>query len=299
MSNIEWTEKTWNPTTGCDLLSPGCNHCYAKTMSHRLMMMGQPKYSNGFGLTLHPSTLDLPTTWRKPTMVFVNSMSDLFHDQVPLSYIQQVFSVMRETPQHTYQILTKRSGRMWAVSDQIDWPDNVWMGVSVESPKYIQRVVHLLNTNAKVKFVSYEPALEYVNFEYPLELWPNGPPMCCSGIECGCMGKPTEPPLLYGLDWIIVGGESGPGARPFDLDWARGVVGVCKGTRVKCFVKQMGSNPYDSSLTATGESKIIKLKDKKGGDMSEWPQDLHVREMPTRDLSTRGHLHEAPATITA
>jgi len=210
-TSIEWTESTWNPTTGCDLLSPGCDHCYAERMSLRLKAMGQAKYSNGFALTLHESALDLPLTWRKPQRIFVNSMSDLFHDAVPLDFIQRVFATMRAAHWHQFQVLTKRSGRLLALSEQIDWPANVWMGVSVESAAFKSRIDHLRKTGAAVKFLSVEPLL-------------------------GDLGRLN----LENIDWIIVGGESGPEARPLDADWVRSVRDQCAAADVPFFFKQWG-----------------------------------------------------------
>ena len=152
-SSIEWTGSTWNPSTGCDHLSPGCEHCYAERMSVRLKAMGQAKYANGFRLTLHPQTLELPLKWKEPQRIFVNSMSDLFHKDVPLEYIQKVFATMRKAHWHQFQVLTKRSGRLLALTEKIDWPPNVWMGVSVESAEYKTRIEHLRKTGAVVKFL--------------------------------------------------------------------------------------------------------------------------------------------------
>jgi protein gp37 len=210
-STIEWTEATWNPSTGCDALSPGCDHCYAERMSHRLKAMGQKKYVNGFRLTLHPETLDLPLRWKEPQRIFVNSMSDLFHHDVPLDYIQRVFQTMRTASWHQFQMLTKRSGRLLAFSDKIDWPDNVWMGVSVESHSYLPRIDHLRKTNARTKFLSLEPLL--------------GP---LHGLN------------LEGIDWVIVGGESGPGARPMRAEWVTAIRSQCLQFNVPFFFKQWG-----------------------------------------------------------
>ena len=211
ISAIEWTESTWNPTTGCDLLSPGCDHCYAERMSMRLKLMGQPKYVNGFALTLHESALELPLSWKKPQRIFVNSMSDLFHDQVPLDFIQRVFETMRKAHWHQFQILTKRSGRLLALSEQIDWPSNVWMGVSVENAAFKSRIDHLRKTDASLKFLSIEPLL-------------------------GDLG----PIDLTNIDWAIVGGESGPGARTLDPDWVRNIREQCANANVPFFFKQWG-----------------------------------------------------------
>ena len=208
---IEWTESTWNPTTGCDLLSPGCDHCYAERMSLRLKAMGQVKYANGFQLTLHESAIDLPLTWKKPQRIFVNSMSDLFHDAVPLDFIQRVFATMRAAHWHQFQVLTKRSGRLLALSEEIDWPPNVWMGVSVENAAFKSRIDHLRKTGAAVKFLSIEPLL-------------------------GDLGTLN----LQNIDWIIVGGESGPDARPLDPAWVRSVRDQCAQSHVPFFFKQWG-----------------------------------------------------------
>lgn len=210
-SSIEWTQSTWNPTTGCDTLSPGCDNCYAERMAHRLKAMGQKKYANGFELTLHPDTLDLPLRWKEPQVIFVNSMSDLFHQAIPVEYIQRVFETMRAASWHTFQVLTKRSGRLLAISDSIAWPSNVWMGVSVESQRYAGRIDHLRNTGARTKFLSIEPLLG------PLE-----------GLN------------LNGIDWAIVGGESGPGARPMLPVWVDAIRRQCQQSDVPFFFKQWG-----------------------------------------------------------
>jgi protein gp37 len=210
-SSIEWTEATWNPSTGCDALSPGCDNCYAERLSARLKAMGQKKYANGFKLTLHPGTLDLPLRWKEPQMIFVNSMSDLFHQSVPFEYIQRVFATMREASWHQFQILTKRSGRLLAYSDEIDWPPNVWMGVSVESQPYARRIDHLRKTGARIKFLSLEPLL-----------------------------GPLEDLDLAGIDWVIVGGESGPGARPMEARWVTSIRNQCDQMNVPFFFKQWG-----------------------------------------------------------
>lgn len=210
-SAIEWTHSTWNPTTGCDLLSPGCDHCYAERMSLRLQLMGQKKYANGFALTLHEDALELPLTWKKPQRIFVNSMSDLFHHSVPLDFIQRAFSTMRRAHWHQFQVLTKRSGRLLALSDQIDWPANVWMGVSVENVPMKARIGHLRQTGAKTRFLSIEPLLE----------------------DLGELD-------LADIHWAIVGGESGPGARPLDPAWVRGIREQCERAAVPFFFKQWG-----------------------------------------------------------
>jgi protein gp37 len=210
-STIEWTEATWNPSTGCDALSPGCDNCYAERLTRRLKAMGQKKYANGFRLTLHPDTLELPLRWKEPQRIFVNSMSDLFHHEIPLPFIQRVFATMRAASWHQFQVLTKRSGRLLALSDKIDWPENVWMGVSVESKKYTGRINHLRKTAARVKFLSLEPLLG------PLD-----------GLDLG------------GIDWVIVGGESGPGARGMAPEWVTSIRNQCHQAGTAFFFKQWG-----------------------------------------------------------
>lgn len=225
-TKIEWTDTTWNPVTGCDRTSPGCDHCYAMALAKRLRAMGQAKYQHdgdprtsgpGFAVTLHPSDLDAPRSWTKPRRVFVNSMSDLFHPAVPVEFIRDVVTVIAETPQHTYQILTKRSHRLRRLGDQLSWPPNLWMGVSVESNRYLYRADHLRSVPAAVRFLSLEPLL-----------------------------GPLPDLDLSGIDWVIVGGESGPGARPMDPDWARNIRDRCQATNTPFFFKQWGSwIPYE------------------------------------------------------
>jgi protein gp37 len=210
-SAIEWTEATWNPLTGCDKISPGCTHCYAERMSLRLRLMGQANYRNGFELTLHPHALDIPLKWRKPQRIFVNSMSDLFHKDVPAGFIQQVFATMRHASWHRFQILTKRSDRLAELSSSIDWPANVWMGVSVESADYTFRVDHLRDTGAKVRFLSVEPLL-----------------------------GPIPKLDLRNIHWVIVGGESGPGARAMQEEWVIEIRDQCRQAGVPFFFKQWG-----------------------------------------------------------
>ena len=210
-SSIEWTESTWNPLTGCTKVSPGCKHCYAERMSKRLHAMGQPNYANGFNLTLHPNALEIPLGWKKPQVIFVNSMSDLFHPAVPIDFIQQVFDVMRRAGWHTFQILTKRAERLLELDSQIDWPANVWLGVSVENQDYADRIDHLRQTRAGIKFLSLEPLL--------------GP----------------LPRLNFkGIHWVIVGGESGPGARPMLEEWVIDIRNQCRAQHVPFFFKQWG-----------------------------------------------------------
>lgn len=210
-SSIEWTESTWNPVTGCDKISPGCKHCYAERMAKRLRAMGQANYANGFESTLQPAMLELPLRWRKPQRIFVNSMSDLFHDDVPVEYVQRVFAVMRKASWHQFQVLTKRAERLAELSPRLSWPANVWMGVSVENDRHAGRIVHLRSTAAAVKFLSIEPLL-----------------------------GPIRELDLRGIDWVIVGGESGPGARPMAAEWVRQIRDLCAEQRVPFFFKQWG-----------------------------------------------------------
>lgn len=219
-SSIEWTEATWNPTTGCDRVSAGCDNCYALTLAKRLKAMGAAKYQNdgdprtsgpGFDVALHPDALDIPYGWKSPRTVFVNSMSDLFHARVPLDFVQQVFQVMANTPQHTYQVLTKRARRLRLVASKLDWPANVWMGVSVESEAELSRVDDLRQVPAAVRFLSCEPLLG------PLD-----------GLD------------LEGIDWVIAGGESGPRHRPLDEAWVTGIRDACQSAHVAFFFKQWG-----------------------------------------------------------
>jgi protein gp37 len=210
-SPIEWTDATWNPVTGCDKISPGCKHCYAERMARRLQAMGNKNYQGGFAVTLQPHMLQHPLAWKSPKRIFVNSMSDLFHDDVPLAYIQRVFKVMNQADWHQYQILTKRAERLAGLSEHLDWAPHIWMGVSVENEEYLTRVDHLVRTKAHVKFLSIEPLL-------------------------GPLGKLK----LRGIDWVIVGGESGPGARPMNPQWVTDIKDQCRKARVAFFFKQWG-----------------------------------------------------------
>ena len=210
-SRIEWTQATWNPTTGCSKISPGCKHCYAERMSVRLQAMGVNKYANGFELAVHEDTLSIPATWKTPRLIFVNSMSDLFHEQVPDTFIHKVFSIMRDVNWHNYQVLTKRSERLLALSGDIDWSPNVWMGVSVESTAYKYRIDHLRATKANIKFLSLEPLL-----------------------------GPLDNLDLTNIDWVIVGGESGPKARPIEREWVVGIRNQCLAANIPFFFKQWG-----------------------------------------------------------
>jgi protein gp37 len=210
-SYIEWTESTWNPVTGCTKISPGCYHCYAERMALRLQAMGQPNYANGFEITLHRHMLEIPLHWKKPQTIFVNSMGDLFHEDVPVSFIQDVFAIMRRASWHTFQVLTKRSSRLAVLAASLDWPSNVWMGVSVESAGQVHRIEHLRSTGAEVNFLSLEPLL-----------------------------GPIQNLNLAGIGWVIAGGESGPGARPVDPKWVIDVREQCTQASVPFFFKQWG-----------------------------------------------------------
>ncbi len=210
-SNIEWTEMTWNPVTGCTKISQGCKHCYAERMAKRLKAMGSDRYRNGFEVTLHPDLLDVPYGWRQPRVVFVNSMSDLFHDDISLAYIQRVFTTMRDCPHHTFQVLTKRSERLADLAPQLPWSGNVWMGVSVEDARVLGRVHDLQRVPAAVRFLSLEPLIG------PFDALP-----------------------LDGIHWVIVGGESGPKARPMRKEWVTSIFRQCRAARVPFFFKQWG-----------------------------------------------------------
>jgi protein gp37 len=210
-SGIEWTDATWNPVTGCTKVSPGCKNCYAERLAFRLHAMGNPRYQNGFDVTLHPEQLTLPLRWHRPKRVFVNSMSDLFHANVPDDYIRRVFDVMERAEHHTFQILTKRSDRLASLAPVLPWPRNVWQGVSVENAHYTWRIEELITVPAAVRFLSIEPLL--------------GP-------------IPTLP--LTGIHWVIVGGESGGGRRPMEAVWARTIRDQCVDASVPFFFKQWG-----------------------------------------------------------
>jgi protein gp37 len=223
-SDIEWTEVTWNPVTGCTKISPGCKFCYAEVMAKRLQAMGVDKYKDGFELKTHYNTLNTPFTWKKPKVVFVNSMSDLFHPDVTVDFIKAVFSVMNNTPQHTYQVLTKRSERLMELSSQLTWTKNIWMGVSVENEKYTYRINDLSKTSAHIKFLSIEPLI-----------------------------APVKTLPLKNIDWVIVGGESGHKARPIKKEWVDYIKEKCQLSDVAFFFKQWGKakfniNPQDPTI---------------------------------------------------
>jgi len=301
-SSIEWTDATWNPVRGCRKVSPGCKNCYAETFAERWRGIPGHPYEQGFDLRIVEDKLTDPLHWKKPRRVFVNSMSDLFHEGVPFDYIDRVFAVMALTPQHTYQVLTKRAERMaeylnrfgvglklgGAIRDIVgrtklsvhftgrteevmdSWDTNsgvlpnVWLGTSVENQEYAdKRIPHLLRCPAAVRFLSVEPLL--------------GPVDICSRLNGVLSDTPER------LHWIIVGGESGPGARPCNVQWIRDIVQQCKAAGVPCFVKQLGAKICNSSETQGPwpvDGDTFRMDDPKGGDPSEWPEDLRVREFP-------------------
>ena len=251
MTSIEWTDQTWNPVTGCTKVSPGCAHCYAEGIANRLWK-GRPFED----VQVHADRVGQPLRWRKPRRVFVNSMSDLFHEAVPFRFLDAVFHVMRSTPRHTYQVLTKRPERMrfYMRDTRAPLAPNVWLGVSVENQRMAdERIPLLLDTPAAVRFLSVEPLLGPVN----LHPWLSG-----------------------GINWCIVGGESGPQARPCELPWIGAIVEQCKAAGVPVFVKQLGRRPQ-----VQGEPACTWIADRKGGRPDEWPPELRVREWPTASVN--------------
>ena len=321
-TKIEWTEATWNPVTGCTKISPGCKNCYAERMTKRLKALGQAKYGAGFGkVVCHPGTLDAPLKWKKPRMVFVNSISDLFHRDVPFDFIDSVFAVMACSPRHTFQVLTKRPERMreylaserknnpgqsarqhsinmaagelqldrpfigdrYLDSGVCDWPPpNVWLGTTAETQEYAdKRIPELLKCPAALRFVSLEPLLG------PIDL------RCALGWEY--TDEETGHRLAVpAVDWVIVGGESGPQARPCQLEWILDIVQQCKAAGVPCFVKQLGAQSYLASVPSIHDgwgrwAADVELKNgrwrpqfkhPKGGDPAEWPEELRVQQFP-------------------
>ena len=228
-SAIEWTEATWNPVTGCTQVSPGCARCYAKTFAERFRGVPGHPYEVGFDLTLRPERLQQPLEWKKPRLIFVNSMSDLFHEDVPFEYVRQVFDVMQRASWHRFQVLTKRAERLAELAPELPWPGNIWMGVSVENQRWTSRIDYLRATDAKLKFLSCEPLLG------PLKL------------------------DLEGIDWVITGGESGPRARPMQLSWARSVRDQCLAANVPFFFKQWGA--HDEHGVRRGKKAAGRLLD--------------------------------------
>lgn len=305
MTGIEWTDRTWNPVTGCTKVSPGCDNCYAEGITRRFA--GSKAFPRGFDVTLHPERLDAPLRWRKPARVFVNSMSDLFHDDVPYEYLARVWAVMAATPQHTYQVLTKRHGRMrsllsstpfrlhvMARAAELDepsrrspmWPvSNVWVGVSVEDQKRADlRIPALLDTPAAVRFLSCEPLIGPVDLLGRLDHGCDevGPAITHDGYEVRTdygTGIEHDCDHQIGIDWVIVGGESGAGARPMHLDWARALVEQCRSADVPVFVKQLGT-AWARDKSVAGRPRY--RDDPKGADWSVtgFPNDLRVRQWP-------------------
>lgn len=210
-SKIEWTESTWNPVTGCTKISAGCKNCYAERMAKRLKAMGQPNYKNGFEVTLHERVIEYPLSWKSPKTIFVNSMSDLFHEKIPTSFIKKVFETMKKAYWHKFQVLTKRSSRLKELASQLYWPDNVWMGVTVENKEVKKRIYDLRDVPSAIRFISFEPLLEFI----------------------GSLN-------LKNINWIIVGGESGPGARPMKKDWVQEIRRQCINENIPFFFKQWG-----------------------------------------------------------
>jgi protein gp37 len=345
-TSIQWTDTTWNPVRGCSIVSPGCVNCYAMKQAHRFSGPGKPYHGltkftersgpqwTGVVRTVEDALLE-PLSWRKPARVFVNSMSDLFHEDVPDAFLDKVFAVMALAPQHTFQILTKRAERMRDYLTAFDvyeriayeatvatsanvsgiglWPlRNCWLGISAEDQQRAdERIPLLLQTPAAVRFVSAEPLLGPIDFSHRGK--PGGLPIYWEGTEADgplphydglsgqFLGYSTRRGWARysgkGIDWLIVGGESGPGARPMDLEWARSIVQQCKAAGVACFVKQLGScitglnldgPPYSSPPRREGvlvhwtckDDNTFGLGDRKGGDPAEWPEDLRVREWP-------------------
>ena len=237
-SDIEWTQSTWNPLTGCTKVSPGCKYCYAERMAKRLQAMGSPNYRDGFALRMHPHALSLPLQWKKPQTIFVNSMSDLFHAEVPVEYIQQVFQVMAQAHWHRFQVLTKRADRLAAVAPHLVWPANVWMGVSVENADYTGRIDDLRTVPASIRFLSLEPLL-------------------------GALPNLS----LKGIDWVIVGGESGPKARPMEAEWVRDIRDQCITKHAPFFFKQWGGR---------NKKKAGRMLD--GRTWDEMPREVNPRD---------------------
>jgi protein gp37 len=325
-TSIEWTEKTWNPIRGCSVLSAGCTNCYAMRTAHRFSgpggrYEGLTRARKSLGpvwtgeVRIVPAKIDEPLRWRAPVRIFVNSMSDLFHESIPEAWIDLVWAVMVLAPHHTFQILTKRPHRMRAYLTAPDLYDRVlraaevlrrerpkltgvcvenprtrprpwiWLGVSVEDQKTAdERIPLLLECPAAVRWVSYEPALGPVDFDderdwlTPLRLLPA--PGAVGGVPVMVSTTSAGVPRHAPLDWIVIGGESGPGARPFDLAWARSTIAQCRTAGTACFVKQLGARPVTDHPMEPGALIDAKTADRKGGDMAEWPEDLRVREYP-------------------
>jgi protein gp37 len=290
-SGIQWTEATWNPIVGCSVVSPGCTNCYAMKQAARIERMGTAEHYKGLTkltkggpvwtgeVRLVEHLIDQPLRWRRPRMIFVNSMSDLFHESVPEEWIKSIFDVMGKAHRHTFQVLTKRSKRMREILSRTKvFYQNVWLGVSAEDQtRADERIPDLLATPAAVRFVSAEPLLGPIGFRDIEGRLPWMP-------ERHDHFDALHPSQRQRLDWVIVGGESGLGARAFLTEWGQRIVRDCRDTGVACFVKQLGSNPRERGdvIGDTGFQALplMRLKDRKGGDPNEWPEDLRVRQMP-------------------
>lgn len=243
-SKIAWTQSTWNCFTGCNKVSAGCKHCYAETLTERFRGTPGHYFENGFDLTFRPDKLDLPRRWKQPKMIFVNSLSDLFHKDIPFEQLQQVFQVMNQCPQHVFQVLTKRHENLLELAPKLTWTPNIWMGVSVEDAENAKRIDYLRQVPAAVRFISMEPLIGPIIVDKPLN--------------------------LDGIAWVIVGGESGSGARPMNAAWALKIIHECQRQKIPVFMKQTGSVL----------AKEWGLDDRKGGEITEWPKEFQIREMP-------------------
>ncbi len=247
-TRIEWTQRTWNPVTGCTKVSPGCKHCYAERIALRLQKAGNPRYRNGFSVTLHEDLLKVPLRWREPSIIFVNSMSDLLHEKVPLEFIERVFETMQRARWHTFQVLTKRSARLKELAPSLPWSPNVWMGVSVELPRYYFRITDLQTVPAQVRFLSCEPLLSALP-DLPLE----------------------------GIHWVIVGGESGPAVRPMKVEWVESIHAQCVRVGAAFFFKQWG-----------GVQKWRNGRLLNGREYNEYPLPLPIHHAPSPAYSFPG-----------
>jgi protein gp37 len=270
-SNIQWTDATWNIARGCTKVDEDCKFCYM--------------YRDSFDSTRYDplqvvrtkTVFNMPLKLKEPSKIFTCSLTDFFHEAID-SYRQEAWDIIRKCPQHTFQILTKRPERITGCLPN-DWGkgwDNVWIGTSVGSQKSLQRICALHSVECKIKFLSLEPLHGEIDLMYPKEIFPDGAHMCCSGRDCGCMGQPTEPPLIYGISWVIVGGESGNNTgkyryRPCELSWIENIISQCQSYKIPVFVKQMG----------THLAKQMGLKDRHGGNIEEWPEHLRIRQFPT------------------
>lgn len=297
-SKISWCDATWNPTRGCTQVSAGCKNCYAERFAERFRGVKGHPFEQGFDVRLVPEALNLPLHWKKPRRIFVNSMSDLFHPEVPFEFIRRVFGVIETAPQHAYLILTKRPERMrdydrWASDHGVSVavPSSVWLGVSAENQETAdERIPILLDTPAANRFVSAEPLLGPLHFGSALEVYAHrGSPCCIEKEGWHRFGEEQGHPVAPKIDWVIVGGESGPGARPYDLAWPRAIIAQCRAAGVPCFHKQIGANPVRDSPSDVVYFRgkwdrehefFAHTKHPAGADPSEWPEDLRVQQFP-------------------